>query len=301
MHKPQRYYLPLTLFSTVGLHAWYTSCSESHTYDGFGHLFSKEEQASVTGIGSLDFGARHYDPFVARWLSPDPLMEKYYGMSPYLYCAGNPVNLVDPDGTDIWGVDKQGDINRIRRSRRTEIRTIDENDNVINKLTINTSDLLSSSIIVNNKQYDYFVTSNDMVAKQVFEFLSSPSNWGFKDNGVDNSIINESAVFYTNIGNSILIGERQAVPTASLALQFIDKGAIFSHIDHVHVNNDPNPSGIGENNGDIGTILFLERNGIRFSTPEDKRYYIFTPNGKMYYSYDKYMTLEIEPAIIKAY
>ena len=49
-------------------------------------------------------GARHYDPFVARWLSPDPLMEKYYGMSPYLYCAGNPVNLVDPDGEDWYRI-----------------------------------------------------------------------------------------------------------------------------------------------------------------------------------------------------
>jgi RHS repeat-associated protein len=67
-------------------------------------LSGKEEQASVTGIGSLDFGARHYDPFVSRWLSPDPLMEKYYGMSPYLYCAGNPVNLVDPDGEDWYRI-----------------------------------------------------------------------------------------------------------------------------------------------------------------------------------------------------
>ncbi len=28
----------------------------------------------------------------------DPLAEKYYSISPYAYCAGNPVNLVDPDG-----------------------------------------------------------------------------------------------------------------------------------------------------------------------------------------------------------
>ena len=53
------------------------------------------------------FGIDWYDS-VARWLttsgifvSPDPLMEKYYSISPYAYCAGNPVNLVDPDGK-IW-------------------------------------------------------------------------------------------------------------------------------------------------------------------------------------------------------
>lgn len=32
---------------------------------------------------------------------PDPLSEKYYGISPYAYCAGNPVNYVDPDGRHI--------------------------------------------------------------------------------------------------------------------------------------------------------------------------------------------------------
>ena len=28
----------------------------------------------------------------------DPLAEKYYSVSPYVYCAGNPVNLVDEGG-----------------------------------------------------------------------------------------------------------------------------------------------------------------------------------------------------------
>jgi len=29
----------------------------------------------------------------------DPLAEKYYSVSPYVYCAGNPVNLVDEGGS----------------------------------------------------------------------------------------------------------------------------------------------------------------------------------------------------------
>lgn len=36
----------------------------------------------------------------ARYLSPDPLREKYYGINPYTYCAGDPVNFVDPDGRE---------------------------------------------------------------------------------------------------------------------------------------------------------------------------------------------------------
>ena len=54
--------------------------------------------ATAAGSPYLDFGARLYDPRTAAWLSQDPLSEKYYPVSPYAYCAGNPANLVDPDG-----------------------------------------------------------------------------------------------------------------------------------------------------------------------------------------------------------
>ena len=56
--------------------------------------------AAAAGSPYLDYGARVYDPRTAAWLSQDPLSEKYYSISPYAYCAGNPVNLVDPDGKD---------------------------------------------------------------------------------------------------------------------------------------------------------------------------------------------------------
>ena len=36
------------------------------------------------------------------WLSVDPLSDKYPSLSPYVYCANNPVILVDPDGADIY-------------------------------------------------------------------------------------------------------------------------------------------------------------------------------------------------------
>ena len=59
----------------------------------------KEEQ--VTGnIGLTDYGARLYDNILPRWTTPDPLAEKYYGISPYAFCNNNPVNFVDPDGRD---------------------------------------------------------------------------------------------------------------------------------------------------------------------------------------------------------
>ncbi|MBR3074271.1 MAG: hypothetical protein IKH11_00755, partial [Bacteroidales bacterium] len=44
------------------------------------------------------FGARAYDPATCTFMQVDPMAEKYYGISPYAYCAGNPLNLLDKLG-----------------------------------------------------------------------------------------------------------------------------------------------------------------------------------------------------------
>ena len=48
------------------------------------------------------YGARYYDSDISQWLSIDPMADKYPSLSPYNYCADNPVILVDPDGREIW-------------------------------------------------------------------------------------------------------------------------------------------------------------------------------------------------------
>ena len=60
------------------------------------------------------FGARYYDAdLLTGWLSIDPMSDKYPSLSPYNYCAENPVKLVDPDGRDVWEVDKAGNVSHI--------------------------------------------------------------------------------------------------------------------------------------------------------------------------------------------
>jgi RHS repeat-associated protein len=50
------------------------------------------------GLDFYDYGARRYDPALARWTSPDPLCESYYNVSPYAFCHNNPVCRIDIDG-----------------------------------------------------------------------------------------------------------------------------------------------------------------------------------------------------------
>ncbi|MBR4176145.1 MAG: RHS repeat-associated core domain-containing protein [Bacteroidales bacterium] len=62
--------------------------------------FTGKERDEETGYGY--FGARYMDhELMTMWLSVDPMSDKYPSMSPYSYCAWNPVKLVDPDGKMI--------------------------------------------------------------------------------------------------------------------------------------------------------------------------------------------------------
>jgi len=70
------------------------------------YKFNGKELDPQTGY--YYYGARYYDPVVSRWLSIDPLAEKYPGLSPYNYTANNPVMLVDPDGK--WVKDSKGNL-----------------------------------------------------------------------------------------------------------------------------------------------------------------------------------------------
>ena len=62
--------------------------------------FIGKERDSETGYSY--FGARYYDSdLMTGWLSVDPLADKYPGLSPYAYCANNPIRLVDPNGEEL--------------------------------------------------------------------------------------------------------------------------------------------------------------------------------------------------------
>lgn len=89
-------------------------------YYPFGGLFGESTGGSVQwykyngkefdrthGLDWYDYGARFMSPDIGRFTTIDPLAEKYYSLSPYVYCLNNPINAIDKDGRyveSIWDV-----------------------------------------------------------------------------------------------------------------------------------------------------------------------------------------------------
>ncbi|MEA4983831.1 MAG: RHS repeat-associated core domain-containing protein [Paludibacter sp.] len=69
------------------------------------YKYGGKEFVEMHGLDEYDSDARWYYPAIMRTTTMDPLAEKYYDISPYAWCANNPVKFVDPDGRfPVWAV-----------------------------------------------------------------------------------------------------------------------------------------------------------------------------------------------------
>ena len=82
------------------------------------YKYSAKELDRENGLDLYDSQARHYDPIIPRTTTMDPLAEKYYSLSPYTWCAGNPLRYIDFDGRDNYQVDSLGYISLIQKIRK---------------------------------------------------------------------------------------------------------------------------------------------------------------------------------------
>lgn len=76
-----------------------TSSSEQ---DKQPYQYNGKELDRRSGLNLYDYSARYMEPALGRFTTMDPLVEKYYSISPYAYCANNPMRFVDKDGKKVY-------------------------------------------------------------------------------------------------------------------------------------------------------------------------------------------------------
>ena len=107
------------------------------------YKYNGKELDSKKGLNWYDYGARHYDAVLGRFITVDALYDKHFKVSPYVYCGNEPVGRIDPDGND-WRV--QTHYNR-------------ETDKIEYKITVRAA-LINNS---NNKELDIKTLAGQIV------------------------------------------------------------------------------------------------------------------------------------------
>ena len=179
-------------------------------------LHTGKERDSETGFSY--FGARYYDSdILTGWLSVDPMADKYPSLSPYNYCAWNPVKLVDPDGNhievvsnndgtytvkngqvnkdkNIYIIDKEGKrTGKVLGEMLTNYSFFDDNENVVTGAIIDTKDN-------SGKEFLEKVSQSDI---NLFEYVFNEKEGGrsdgkmdFKTNGITDNMTKKEKELY---------------------------------------------------------------------------------------------------------
>ena len=72
-------------------------------------LYNGKELQLIAQTRLIDYGARQYDPTIARWNGMDPMAEKIFSVSMYSYVINNPIGLLDKFGLEgVRYIDENG-------------------------------------------------------------------------------------------------------------------------------------------------------------------------------------------------
>ena len=251
--KQTNHYYPFGMSFAEGT----VTSSQPYKYNG-------KELDTDRGLNLYDYSARYMDPVLGRFNTVDPMAEKYYSISPYVYVGNNPNNRIDPNGMDDYSVNLKGKIELVKR-------TGDEMDRLIafgknNKIEYdNDGNMANSSFTVNkgilndqkkSDQTTYMSVKGNEQAKGMFEFLSKNTDveWGRVSYGKSSNYISTNNSSRDNGIETITYGKLFKTGNSHL----------INSIDHSHPNLDyinPLPSGFSETpmiKGETGDKGFAE-------------------------------------------
>ena len=160
------------------------------------YKYNGKELDTKNGLNWYDYGARMYDAVLGRWHVMDPMAEKYYGWSPYVYCKNNPVLRVDIDGKDDYTINSAGRLFRTTVKGSTSDRLMSTRSGV-ELITVKDKELLSGMYSKQDSKLGgleiYNSTSSLEDATAVFKF------------GADNTSVEWKLDVYNDNGSKVAI------------------------------------------------------------------------------------------------
>lgn len=204
---------------------------------------SGKERDSETGYHY--FGARYYNSDLSIWLSVDPMSDKYPSLSPYNYCAWNPMKLVDPNGKEIDDYyNLKGELIKHTEEGSNKFLVLTKGKNVDDDLTLA---LPSPSTV---KKMEGILNGRSKLEKGI----------AVEENGNSSSVVT---------GTKDHISKEQWAPAIK---EIVSRGGSINFLAHLHpldldemIVGSPDPSDMDRCEGNfynskIGVILYFEQN-----------------------------------------
>lgn len=246
--------------------------------------------AGIT-FGWYDFEARMYDPAIGRFMQTDPMAEKYYWISPYAYCANNPIKFVDPTGEDIWEINNEGRIiNRIKDKSQDAFYMVEqdadgnyqrtfttdaEGNKIYNSISFEYGTIKSQRSISfspdgqTTDTYDVYRIRGDNNGTALFEFMSnniSGSRTGVEISQAMTGIKGDKGLNFITTGHT---KAKEPGMTHLLMGQLLN-GYTIRELNHSHPYT-PNPSSSDKRFASQIKDIMKQRN---ISVPEFNLYYV---------------------------
>ena len=209
------------------------------------------------GLDLYDSEARWYDSLIGRTSTMDPLAEKYYSLSPYLWCAGNPVKYVDPSGMYLLNEDgSRVDYlnNTLSENADDGVKTIvyalqltDQGHKVLNEL-------------VSAKHGIHLILSNEVNDNKFGYTLTKTQECNPKENGIYDQIFEKAAIVV--IQNNIENKANNDVYLNKYKLSKMELINIIAVHEGVHATNPKYNSAINTNKEDDTEYLPLKYEAI---------------------------------------
>ena len=185
------------------------------------YKYSTKELDRENGLDWYDFHARQMDPMVPRFTTIDPKCEKYYAISPYAYCAANPISFTDPKGEDIKAdeLSRRNICNALTKEESEYVR-FDNNGKLdvqlLNRSKSTSDNMIALKVLANSKvKYNFMVADKDHRGVGYYDTSETNGNFYRGTTEMPNAEVNPSPddKVYIIVGK-ILNEKQQALTTA---------------------------------------------------------------------------------------